>query len=122
MVFLFILTLLRLVLRRTWLAAAVWCLFLSAPLPGEDPLIGWIGGMLRALVFLAVLMRGGLLALVTALYVMFALVEVPATLHLSAWYTFQSIPVVCVVVGLAVHGFHVSLAGKPALGGGLLDD
>ncbi|HET9316892.1 MAG TPA: serine/threonine-protein kinase [Vicinamibacteria bacterium] len=122
MVFLFLLTLLRMLLRRPWLAAAVWCVFLSAPLPGEDPVLGWIGGLVRATVFLAVLVRGGLLALVTALYVMFAMTEVPATLHLSAWYTFQSLPVVAAVLMLAVYGFVTSLGGKPILGGGLLDD
>jgi hypothetical protein len=122
MVFLFLLTLLRMLLRRPWLAAAVWCVFLSAPFPGEDPVIGWIGGFLRALVLLAVLVRGGLLALVTALYVMFALAEVPFTLNLSAWYTVHSLPVVVAVVTLAVYGFHTSLGGKPILGGGLLDD
>jgi len=122
MVFLFLLTLLRMLLRRPWIAAAAWCLFLSAPLPGEDPVMGWVGGLCRALVCLAVLMRGGLLALVTALYVMFALAEVPITLNLSAWYTFQSLPVVVAIVTLAVYGFHTSLGGKPMLGGGLLDD
>jgi hypothetical protein len=122
MVFLFLLTLLRMLLRKPWLAAAVWCVLLSGPFPGEDPLFGWIGGFIRSILFLGVMLRGGLLALVTALYVMFALAEVPLTLDLTAWYAFQSLPVVAAVLMLAVYGFLTSVGGKPLLGGGLLDD
>jgi serine/threonine-protein kinase len=122
MVFLFVLTLLRMLVRKPWLAAAIWCVMVSAPLPGEDPVVGWLGGICRSLLMLAMLVRGGLLALVTALYVLFALAEVPLTLNLSAWYTFQSLPVVCAVVALAVYGFYTSLGGKPILGGGLIED
>ena len=68
---------------QAWLAAAIWCVMVSAPLPGEDPVVGWLGGICRSLLMLAMLVRGGLLALVTALYVLFALAEVPLTLNLS---------------------------------------
>ncbi len=122
MVFLFVLTLLRMLVRNPWVAAAIWCALLSAPQAGDDPLAGWIGGFVRALLMLAVLLRGGLLALVTALYVMFGLMEVPATLNVTSWYAAYSFPVAAVVVALAAYGFHTSLAGKPLFGRALLDD
>jgi hypothetical protein len=71
---------------------------------------------------LIALLRGGLLALVVALYFLFCLLEIPMTLDVSAWYAAHALPVVSVLVMLAVYGFHVSLGGKPALGGGLIED
>jgi hypothetical protein len=53
---------------------------------------------------------------VVTLYVMFASVEVPLTIDLTAWYAVQALPVVGVVLALAAYGFHTSLGGKPAFG------
>jgi predicted Ser/Thr protein kinase len=122
MVFLFVLTLLRMVLRRDWLAFLVWVVFAAAPIGGEDPRLGWIAGGLRALVILLVLTRGGLLPLATALFFMFTLIEVPITLDVSAWYASRALPVVAALAGLAIYGFYASLGGKPMFGSRLLDD
>jgi hydroxylamine reductase (hybrid-cluster protein) len=58
---------------------------------------------------------------VIALYFMFSLLEVPITFDVTSWYAMHAMPVVIVLLGLAVYGFHVSLGGKPALGGALED-
>jgi len=121
MVFLFILTLLRMLVRKTWLAAVLWCILLAAPALGQSPSLEWVGGGARSLLMLAVLLRGGLLALVVALYFMFCLLEVSLSLDLTAWYSMHAMPVVMVLLALAVYGFHTSLGGKPALGGALED-
>ena len=94
MVFLFVLTLLRMVLRRDWLASLVWAAILAAPIVGEGRTIGWVAGGLRALILLLVLRRGGLLSLAVALFYMFSLIEVPITLDFAAWYAPRALPVV----------------------------
>ena len=121
MVFLFILTLLRMLVRKTWLAAILWCVVLAAPVTGQSPSLEWVAGVVRALMMLGILLRGGLLALVVALYFMFSLLEVPLTLDVAAWYSMHAMPVLTVLLALTVYGFHTSLGGKPALGGALED-
>jgi serine/threonine-protein kinase len=122
MVFLFMLVLLRLLLRSNLLAVTAWCLLVGSPLASEHVAIVWAGGLVRALVYYLVLTRGGLLALAVALYVEFNMHESPLTLDPSVWYSTRSIPVFLVVIGLAAYGFHTSLAGKSPLGRILVDD
>ena len=120
--FLFLLVLLRSLLRISWLAAALWCLLLASPLRGEDPVVEWALGGLRALLFLLALVRGGLLSMVVTLFVAFILLEAPLTLDLSAWYASRGLPTLVVILGLALYGFHTALAGKSLLGQSLLED
>jgi serine/threonine-protein kinase len=122
MVYLFILTLLRMAVRKTWLAVSLWCVLMAAPIFGQDPAVEWVSGLLRALLLLTVLLRGGLLPLMVTLYVMYSGIEVPFTTDFTAWYALQGLPVLAAIVALAVYGFHTSLGGKPAFGGGLLED
>jgi len=75
MVFLFMLVLLRLLLRSNLLAILAWAVLVGSPLVGEHMGIEWAGGLLRAAVLLLVLMRGGLLALAVCLYVEFNIQE-----------------------------------------------
>jgi serine/threonine-protein kinase len=118
MVFLFILALLRMLVRKAWLAAILWCLVMSTPNGFEHPILGAI----RAFVMLGLLLRGGLLPLVVALYVVYSALEVPITLDVSAWFAAQAFPVIGAIVALAVYGFYTSLGGKPLFGGALLED
>jgi protein kinase-like protein len=122
MVFLFVLTLLRMILRRDWLASLVWAALLAAPIVGEGRTIGWVAGGFRALILLLVLRRGGLLSLAVALFYMFILIEVPITLDLGAWYASRALPVIAVLAGLAIYSFHTALGGKPIFGSSLIDD
>jgi Protein kinase domain len=122
MVFLFVLTLLRMVLRRDWLASLVWAAILAAPIVGEGRTIGWVAGGVRALILLLVLRRGGLLSLAVALFYMFSLIEVPITLDVGAWYAPRALPVAGALVALAIYGFRTSLGGKPVFGSSLMDD
>ena len=121
MVFLFVLTLLRMLLRRDWLASLAWAVLMAAPIGGEGPALGWIAGALRASLLLFVLRRGGLLSLAVTLFFMFSLIEVPVTLDLGAWYAPRALPVVAVLIALAVYGFRTSLGGKPVFGSSLDD-
>ena len=118
----FLLVLLRSLLRLQWLAVLLWCLVLANPLHGEDLVVEWAMGGLKALVFLLALTRGGLLGAAVAMFVSFALIEAPLTLDLSAWYVSHALPGALAVAGLAVYGFVTSLAGKSLLGQSLLED
>jgi hypothetical protein len=122
MVFLFILVLFRMVLRLEWLAMAAWCVVMGGPFGGEDPVIGWVGGLLRAATMLIVLRKGGLLGLVVSLFFMFMTFETQLTLDFSPWYATRALPVLAVFAALIFYGFRTSLGGKPAFGGTLLDD
>jgi serine/threonine-protein kinase len=122
MTFLFMLVLLRMLVRNRWLSALLWCLLMAAPLVGEHPTMGWVLGLARALVMLVVLTGGGLLTLTTLLFVMFVGAEVPLTLDLTTWYATRAWPVVLAVAALAAYGFQVSLGGKPMFGRSLLED
>jgi serine/threonine-protein kinase len=122
LVFLFMLVLLRLLFRSTAVAVALWCPLVAWPLFGQSPLVEWASGLLRALLLLVVLSRGGLLALATSLFVLFGLLEAPLTLDLSSWYAPRALPVVLVIAAIAAYGFHTSLAGKPPFGRSLLED
>jgi serine/threonine-protein kinase len=122
MTFLFMLVLLRLLVRAQWAAAVLWCLLVAGPLVGEHPLAGWVAGVARAGFMLVALTQGGLLVLATTLFVMFVGAEVPLTLDVTAWYASRGWAVVVAIAGLAVYGFHVSLGGKPVFGGSLLED
>jgi hypothetical protein len=118
LVFLFMLVLLRVILRNQWLAMACWCVLVAGPLAGES----WFMGLGRAAVLLLVMTRGGLLTLAVTLFYMFCAFEVPLTLDFSAWYATHGLPAIFAFLALAVYGFHTSLGGKPLLGRAILED
>ncbi len=122
LVFLFILVLLRVVVRKQWLAALLWCVLLAAPIRAGEPALEWIYGGFRALVLYMLLTHFGLLAFATAFFFMFTTFEALFTLELSAWYAPYALPTLVVFTALLAHAFHASLAGKPPFGASLLED
>jgi hypothetical protein len=121
LVFLFILVLLRMLLRNGLLAALAWAFIVAGPMPAESSELVWVASGLRAVVYFVTLTSGGLLRLVVTLFCLFSLIEAPLTLDASAWYAPRSLPVLLTIAGLAAYGFRTSLAGKPAFGR-LLED
>jgi hypothetical protein len=122
MVFLFILALLRMLLRHDAPAVVAWLALVAAPIGAEDPRVGWIAGGLRALLIYLVLRRAGLLALASAFVFMFTVIEVPITLDLGAWYLSRALPVVAALLLVAGYAFCVALGGRPMFGSLPLDD
>lgn len=118
----FILFLLRAILKKEWLVAAIFVVL--AIIPGI--LFGLSPGVVIANVFfflgiffLAV--RYGLFAMVVAFWVSQILVQ-PLTVNLSAWYAPTSFAVVLVVLALAIYAFRTSLGEQRLFGEGLLQD
>jgi ABC-type nickel/cobalt efflux system permease component RcnA len=75
-----------------------------------------------SLLFVLVLVRLGLLAMIVALLFEHLLRALPLTLDLSTWYAGMSLVYVLIVLGLGLWGFWTALAGQPAFGGEWLKD
>jgi eukaryotic-like serine/threonine-protein kinase len=106
---------LRLLLRRTWAALAIW-LVLAVVLfnPGSgNPWPYLISVAIVFFLFWLVFFRSGLLAVVTGLSIMFLLKSLPLTYELWAWHGQTALLVLALVLGVAVWGLWTALAGRP---------
>jgi serine/threonine-protein kinase len=113
--------LLRAVLRKEWLAAAVFVLFFAVPSFLNGGLISGVFVLVAAAVEIFVFVRFGLLAWVFANYFGHCL-QFPLTTDSSAWYAGTSLLVLAVLAAIAIYGFRVALAGRPMFSGAVLDD
>jgi serine/threonine-protein kinase len=113
--------LLRAVLRKEWLAAAVFVLFFAVPSFLNGGLISGVFVLVAAAVEIFVFVRFGLLAWVFANYFGHCL-QFPLTTDSSAWYAGTSLLVLLVLAAIAVYGFRIALAGRPMFAGAVLDD
>ena len=106
---LFILVLLRVVLRRTWLAVFS-LLLLNVPLTAWNWTPTAVGyALATAGLFSAVVLRLGLLAAVAMLATQRLLTSLPITLDFDAWYIATSGWVLVLVLGVTVLAFRLSL-------------
>jgi protein kinase-like protein len=121
---LFVLFLLRVVLRREWIAATGLAMILSAQIVfGNDlsPLQALFVCPAVALLTFTIL-RFGFLAATVALMISRWLFELPLPSNWQGWYAAMSTLVPLIVVALALYGFVIALAGKPIFGGNLLEE
>ncbi len=114
----FLVFLLRLLLRKDWLAAAAW---ISVAVV-QNVLVNtnqWLAGVFSALVVTALmvaLFRFGILSFVVAMLFLTVLTEFPLASNLPAWYGTGSVVALVGLVAIAGYGFRIALAGKPLLG------
>jgi serine/threonine-protein kinase len=123
--------LLRAVLRKEWLAAAVFVLIMALPLQGGGPetmlpllgsgLIAIAFGLVTATAYVFVFLRFGLLALVFGNFFGHFL-QFPLATDSSAWYAGTSLFLLLVLAALAVYGFRIAVAGRPMFSGMHLED
>jgi hypothetical protein len=118
LVFLFFL--LRVLLRRQWIAMAVFVLLFGVVtgLFSGHPVIGACFGVLAVSFFLAALLRFGVLAAIICIFVP---PDLPLTTDLSAWYSGPTVFVVAIVLALAGYAFHTAIAGRPLFKAGFLE-
>lgn len=116
---LFIPILLSLVLRPMKAAVAVSFLLGATLVALQSPPIqvGAIAGVVFIGALFGVLLRFGLLALVTCLFCHMTLGSAPLTLESSAWYFPNSLVVYLMLAAIAAFGFHTSRAGQPLFRG-----
>jgi serine/threonine-protein kinase len=121
---LFILFLLRTLLRRQWLAAVTFVILLSIFIAAttEFELVVSMGGLVFACVAVFLLTRFGLLTVVTN-YVFYSILETfPLTTHGSSWYAGISLSGILLMAAIAFYGFYTSLGGRPVFGGVVLEE
>jgi hypothetical protein len=119
----FILFLLRLFVRKDWIAAIVIVFLGAITNTGGDYF--WMTFLASAVIWLSiylVLRRFGLLALVVGLVVQNMLVTFPMTTHLSRWYAAGAIAGMMTVIAIALFAVHSALAGQPLFTTKVLDD
>jgi serine/threonine-protein kinase len=120
--FLFILVLLRALLRKEWAAVAFFLLICALGLIGsEDPArslttLVWAG----LAVFL--LTRLGLLAGLANAVIYSFLTRFPLTTDGSAWYAGISLTGILLMAAIALYGFYTSLGGRPVFGGAVIEE
>jgi serine/threonine-protein kinase len=113
---LMVLLLCRIVLRRQWLAVAVFLVLMTVPgLPSDVnvvPVLVW--SALLALLYAFVLLRVGFLALVVGTFFHTMLVSFPMTTDLSAWYAGRTLLAMVVAGAIAAHAMRTALPRRPA--------
>ena len=124
-VFLFLLVLLYMTLRRKWLAAIfLWLIHFSAISLGtsDKPSVRLIFVLTSTVLYITCMYRYGLLASIATLFFFHAWVFLPITTELSAWYAGDYVVALMVYIALAFYGFYTSLAGQPLFRSGFLQD
>lgn len=114
---LFVLFLLRVLLRRDWLAVVVCVLVFTAGQVSTAE-ARWIVLPIILLSFVlafVVLIRVGLVSVALAIAVISVLLDFPVTFQTSAWYSRAGYAAAAFIVGLALFGFRTSLGRNPAL-------
>jgi len=109
----FFLFLLRLALRRDWIATAVVVLLAAGTNSGSEyPVISFTFFVIIWLSIVLMLKRVGLLAVVVGLVVQNVLAVFPMTWHLSRWYATAGLTGIFVILALTIYGFFTALAGQ----------
>jgi Protein kinase domain len=118
----FLFFLVRLLVRKNWLAAViVSLLFCINSLGAPNPVIDAFFTAPFFLVYLFILHRYGLVAL-AALYFTDQLADfMPITLPLNAWYAEGGLIGIAAILMVALYGFQTSRAGQPLFGSSALD-
>ena len=115
--------LVRLLLRRDWLAGLVVALLCSlGSYRGTHPLLS---AAISATLFagtILVLTRFGVLPMTVAFYVDILFGSLPATTHLSAWYAASTIASLAITAVLTTWAFYHALAGRKVFREGFLEE
>ena len=114
----------RVVVRRPWVAAAISWLGLTgvqALAAGHDTAFPWITSGILVLVAMLLMSRAGLLAVIAAAFFLTLLATSPLTADLHAWYAPSCVFAVAVAGTLLVFGFFAACSGRPLLWQRLLD-
>ncbi|MGA7931000.1 MAG: hypothetical protein WCA20_34035 [Candidatus Sulfotelmatobacter sp.] len=120
---LFVLFLLRALLRKEWAAAVAWVLLFSVLVAAGsrfDPVTS-VGILIFLGLAVFVMIRFGLLALVVNALV-YNILNYPLTTQGSAWYAGISLTGILLMAAITFYGFYTSLGGRPLFGGAALED
>jgi serine/threonine-protein kinase len=121
LMFLFVLFLLRLLVRRDWLTMVLFVLVFGAGFYNGN-WQGSVSTILQVGLIAIAVMRYGLVVVAVATFAHLALNNFPATLNFSAWYAGIGLAPLVAVLALAVFAFYTSLGGQKLFQGSLLED
>jgi serine/threonine-protein kinase len=109
-----ILFLLRVALRKSWLAAAGFVLLFTAlkSVSSDYPAVEWPIQAILYIVLATIALRFGLVALAITLFTADFALNIPVTLNPSAWYFTNTTLALSIVAALAIWGFYTALAGQ----------
>jgi hypothetical protein len=110
-----LLLLLRIMLRRPWLANGAFFLILFALFADgfTSDYMDWIISVIMVAVILITMIRFGLLSFVVMAFVFPLFASFPTTLDFSSWYAGVGLIGPLVALALAGYGFWIALAGRP---------
>jgi hypothetical protein len=113
LLFFFMLFLLRLVLRKDWIAGTVYVVIITfaTTISSTTPSVDYPLNALAFAIFAFALLRFGLLAAIVATAVE-QILNLGSLLDFSAWYAGMAVMPFVLVVLLAIYGFRVSLGGR----------
>jgi serine/threonine-protein kinase len=119
----FVLFLLRSIVRKQWIAVAVFAILLvqGTPRSVTHPLMGVALNLVGPVLVALITVRFGLLAMMASFFTTDMLIVFPATTHLSAWYAGSTLFAYAVVLALGGYAFHTAVAGRPLFTGEFLD-
>jgi hypothetical protein len=117
---LFVLFVLRVLLRKQWAAAIAWVLFFTVLASAEPG--GWVSALIFSMLAVFVMIRFGLLALVANNVAFTILQHFPLTTQFSAWYAGIGLTGILLIVALAFYGFYTSLGGRAVFGRTILEE
>ena len=120
---LFVFFVLRVMVRRTSIAAGLVVLFGTVVVVAPD--VGWgpmlIFGALQLCTGVAILIHYGVLPMAVAISVSAILSRTPLTTDLSAWYASSMLTIVGMVLATALWSFRAALGGRRLIRADLLD-
>jgi len=122
--FFLLFVLFRLLLRKDWVAAAVFILIFAATnaLFGQHPLLSAVASAVSLGILIFSLKRFGLFCAVVLFITDAVSTEFVHSIQLSHWHAASTFVGVLFVLALAFYGFRVSLAGRPVFSGAALDE
>lgn len=115
LLFFFALVLIRVLVRNTWLAAALFvALFTMPKVLGSNHIVvdTLVWGTIYAIAAIGVV-RFGLIVLGISSLLANVLLNLPYTLDFSNWYAAQCFSIALIFVAMGAWGVYTSLAGKP---------
>jgi hypothetical protein len=115
LVFFFLIFLLRVMLRKQWLAVAAFTLIFTVMrwLTSVNPIADVPVQFLVYGIAAVVVVRFGLIALAAGIFTVDILGSTPMTTNFSVWYASSSMVALLLVLGLAIWSFRTALAGQP---------
>ena len=124
--FLFVLFLLRALLRKEWAAAVILVLFLTmfnvaANRSLYSP-VELVARLISNSLLVVLLIRFGLLAVVACEVFNIFLSNFPLTTQGSAWFVGISLAGISLMAAIAFYAFYTSLGGRPVFGGPVLEE